>query len=109
MTDQPLDPTLQQAHATLLQALANLAESNRHTQQVIEQGFTRQEQASHQQSQKIDQLADQIGRLTEGMTEFRLRLEQLEVVTHEQAETSKRQERNIDRLVGIVEALIQRN
>lgn len=76
---------------TLAQATAEMAQLNR------------------QQNQKLDQLIDQVGRFTEGMTEFRIRLERLEAIVSEQAETSKRQERNIDRLVGIVEALIQRN
>lgn len=81
MTDQPNSNTLLD---TLVEATAELVQLNR------------------QQNDKIDQLTDQVGRFTEGLTELRL-------LVREQAETSKRQERNIDRLVCIVEALIQRN
>ncbi len=44
--------------------------------------------------QKLEILTEQVGRFTEGLTEIRL--------------TAERQERNIDRLVGVVETLIQR-
>jgi methyl-accepting chemotaxis protein len=49
----------------------------------------------------IEALTQQVGALSEGMTEIKSLIQDV-------AESSKRQERNIDRLVGIVETLIQR-
>ena len=49
---------------------------------------------SERTAANIEMLAQQIGLLTEGLADIRL--------------TSERQERNIDRLVGIVETLIAR-
>jgi hypothetical protein len=51
------------------------------------------------QPEKIDILIDQVGRLTEGLQELKL-------IVERQAQTTDRQEQNISRLVGIVEALI---
>lgn len=51
--------------------------------------------ADERLNQKLEILTEQVGRSAEGLTEVRL--------------TAERQERNIDRLVGIVETLIQRN
>ncbi len=55
-------------------------------------------------SEKIEILIDQVGRMTESITELRLGMEsgfqELKTVT-------ERQERNIDRLMSIVETLIQ--
>lgn len=49
---------------------------------------------SERTADNIEMLTQQIGLLTEGIAEMRL--------------TSERQERNIDRLVGVVEVLIAR-
>lgn len=69
-------------------------------------------------SEKIEILIDQVGRMTESITELRMTVEHMsEGITElrmtvesgftELKTVSKRQERNIDRLVGIVETLIQ--
>ncbi|MBD1845486.1 hypothetical protein H6F89_19150 [Cyanobacteria bacterium FACHB-63] len=55
-------------------------------------------------SEKIEILIDQIGRMTESITELRMTVES---GFTELKAASERQERNIDRLVGIVETLIQ--
>lgn len=56
-------------------------------------------QTNGHQPEKIDILIDQVGRLTEGIHEMRAGINDLK-------EVSQRQEQNISRLVGIVEALI---
>lgn len=48
----------------------------------------------------ITVLTDQVGRLTEGLTEFRADMAELKETTKQQADTTAK-------LVGIVEALIQ--
>lgn len=73
-------------------------------------------------SEKIEILIDQVGRMTESITELRMSVTdlgntvqsgfaELKAITERQAESIDRlaqiQERNVDRLVGIVEALIQ--
>jgi hypothetical protein len=58
------------------------------------------------QPDRLDILIDQVGRLTEVVT---VGFGDLKELVREQAETSKRQEQNITRLVGIVENLIQRD
>lgn len=76
-------------------------------------------------SEKIEILIDQVGRMTESITELRMSVEDMSegitelrigitelriTVEHgftELKTVSERQERNIDRLVGIVETLIQ--
>ncbi|MGJ3253205.1 MAG: hypothetical protein ACFE0J_19050 [Elainellaceae cyanobacterium] len=50
---------------------------------------------------KLDILIDQVGRLTEGLTEIKR-------LVQRQAEISERQAETADRLVRIVETLIQR-
>jgi hypothetical protein len=57
------------------------------------------------QPDRLDILVDQVGRLTEVVT---VGFADLKDLVREQAETSKRQEQNITRLVGIVENLLQR-
>jgi hypothetical protein len=57
------------------------------------------------QPDRLDILIDQVGRLTEVVT---VGFADLKELVREQAETSKRQEQNISRLVGIVENLLQR-
>jgi len=78
--------TTQQLLTVLVQATAELTQSNQ------------------QQNQKIDLLTDQIGHLTEVVTTGFAELKEL---TQQQSDTAKRQEQNITRLVGIVETLIQ--
>jgi methyl-accepting chemotaxis protein len=51
-------------------------------------------------AENIKAVSHQIGTFSEGMTEIKAGI-------HELSESSKRQERNIDRLVGIVENLVQ--
>jgi hypothetical protein len=67
---------------------------------------------TNNEPEKIDILIDQVGRLTEGLTELRLVVTEgfteLKQGLGELKEVSQRQERNIDRLVGIVEKLIER-
>jgi hypothetical protein len=55
---------------------------------------------------KLDVLVDQVGHLTEGMTEFRADMAELKNMIREQNEISKRQAETADRLVKIVETLI---
>ncbi len=57
------------------------------------------------QPDRLNILIDQVGRLTEVVT---VGFADLKELVREQAETSKRQEQNISRLVGIVENLLQR-
>ena len=59
------------------------------------------EQICERTAENIEALTHQVGMLSEGMTEMKGQILEL-------SETSKRQERNIDRLVGIVETLINR-
>jgi len=80
--------TTQQLLTVLVQATAELTQSNQ------------------QQNQKIDLLTDQIGHLTEVVTTGFAELKEL---TQQQSDTAKRQEQNITRLVGIVETLIQQH
>ena len=61
---------------------------------VIDARLDRTNAISERTAANIEMLAQQIGLLTEGLADIRL--------------TSQRQERNIDRLVGIVETLIAR-
>lgn len=49
---------------------------------------------------KIDVLIEQVGHLTEGLTEIKM-------MVQEQSETSRRQAETTDRLVRIVEILLQ--
>ena len=78
--------TTQQLLTVLVQATAELTQSNQ------------------QQNQKIALLTDQIGHLTEVVTTGFAELKEL---TQQQSDTAKRQEQNITRFVGIVETLIQ--
>ncbi len=64
-----------------------------------------QELMTAAQPDRLDILIDQVGRLTEVVT---VGFADLKELVREQAETSKRQEQNITRLVGIVENLLQR-
>jgi hypothetical protein len=68
---------------------------------------------------KIEALTDQIGRMTEGITEFKLEIQrnraefradlaELKSMIQAQAEISRQQAATTDRLVGVVETLIQR-
>lgn len=57
-------------------------------------------------AQNIDALTHQVGLIAEGQTAFRENLARLETIVDRQAATSERQERHIDRLVGIVETLV---
>lgn len=80
------DSTTQQLLTVLVQSTAELHQSNK------------------QQNQKLDVLTDQIGYLTEVVTTG---FAELKALAQQQSETAKRQEQNITRLVGIVEALVQ--
>jgi hypothetical protein len=55
---------------------------------------------------KLDVLIDQVGHLTEGLTEFRADMVEIKTMIREQSEVSKRQAETTDRLVKIVETLI---
>jgi hypothetical protein len=68
---------------------------------------------------KLDILIDQVGRLTESITELGIfvregfeesnqRMTRLEEISQRQADAIDRQEQNINRLVGVVEKLIDR-
>ncbi|MGJ3246911.1 MAG: hypothetical protein ACFE0I_12655 [Elainellaceae cyanobacterium] len=57
---------------------------------------------------KLDILIDQVGRLTEGLTEIKRLVQRQAETSERQAETSERQAETADRLVRIVEMLIQR-
>jgi archaellum component FlaC len=61
---------------------------------IIEARLERIEQICERTAENIEALTQQVGSLTEGLVEIRM--------------TTERQERNIDRLVGIVETLINR-
>lgn len=56
-------------------------------------------------SQRLEVTSDQIGRLTEGYTEDRLYMKRFDARLDRLAENAERQERTVDRLVGIVEQL----
>lgn len=64
------------------------------SQSTIEARLERIEQICERTAENIAALTHQMGTLTEGLVEIRM--------------TTERQERNIDRLVGIVETLISR-
>jgi prefoldin subunit 5 len=64
------------------------------TETSVETRLERIEQICERTAENIEALTQQVGTLTEGLTEIRM--------------TTERQERNIDRLVGIVETLINR-
>ncbi len=60
---------------------------------------------------KLETLIDQVGKLTEGLTEIKVMIQAQGETAKEQGETAKRQERNIDRLVAVTErqsAMIER-
>jgi len=97
MNDEGGNSTTQHLLTVLVQATAELTQSNQQQKQAIEQGYK-------QQNQKIDLLTDQIGHLTEVVTTG---FAELKALAQQQSETAKRQEQNITRLVGIVEALVQ--
>jgi len=70
--------------------------------------------------EKIDILVDQVGRLTEGLTKFRLDMQhsitefradlaEIKAMVKDQSETSTRQAETADRLVRIVEVLLERD
>jgi prefoldin subunit 5 len=71
------------------------------TETSVEARLERIEQICERTAENIEALTQQMGMLSEGTTEIKGQILEL-------AETSKRQERNIDRLVGIVETLINR-
>ncbi|MBC7970144.1 MAG: hypothetical protein H7Z11_08470 [Verrucomicrobia bacterium] len=104
MNDEGGNSTTQHLLTVLVQATAELTQSNQQQKQAIEQGYK-------QQNQKIDLLTDQIGHLTEvvttGFAELKESVRQQSELAQQQSETAKRQEQNITRLVGIVEALVQ--
>jgi archaellum component FlaC len=64
------------------------------TEASVETRLERIEQICERTAENIEALTQQVGVLTEGLAEIRM--------------TTERQERNIDRLVGIVETLISR-
>jgi methyl-accepting chemotaxis protein len=55
---------------------------------------------------KVDALSHQVGVMPEGLTELKMITSRTAQSVEQLAQTSARQERNIDRLVGIVETLI---
>jgi hypothetical protein len=57
---------------------------------------------------KLDILIGQVGRLTEGLTEFRADMAEIKSLIRDQVTVANRQEQNIARLVQIVETLIAR-
>ncbi len=109
MSNAPPDASTQQLLTAVLQATAEMQQLNLQQNQKLDQHSQRLDQQNQkldqhsqrldQQNQKLDHLAEQVGHLTEGLTEIKL-------LVQEQSETSKRQERNIERLVGIVDKLI---
>ncbi|HHP7243331.1 MAG TPA: hypothetical protein ACFE0H_01460 [Elainellaceae cyanobacterium] len=62
-------------------------------EQQIQEHYRQTRESSQAIARQFEMLIHQIGVFTEGLTEIRL--------------TAERQERNIDRLVGIVETLVQ--
>lgn len=64
---------------------------------------------------KLDILTDQIGRMTEGLTELKILIQQQAQIAQQQAETARQQAdtaaqqtQNIDRLTRIIEQLVSR-
>jgi hypothetical protein len=57
---------------------------------------------------KLDILIDQVGRLTEGLTEIKTLIREQTAIADRQATSIDRQEQNISRLVQVVERLIER-
>lgn len=57
---------------------------------------------------KLDLLTDQVGRLTEGLTEIKGLVERVAETTERQAAVAERQAASIDRFSANVETLIRR-
>lgn len=89
MSNDPANPNNQHLLTAILEATAESVQFNRQNGQML-----------NHLTQEVAHLTVQVGHLTEGLVEIKY-------LVQEQAETSKRQERNIDRLVGIVDHLIQ--
>jgi hypothetical protein len=51
-------------------------------------------------NEKLDVLIDQVGRLTEGLTDIKESIRQLAVTSERQAETADRMTRIVENLVG---------
>ncbi len=96
MTNSSHEPSTQQLLTALVQATSELAQSNK------------------QQNLKLDALTDQVGRLTEGITDLKLtvdegfkqldaRLNQIASTAEQQAETAKQQAESITRLISMLE------
>jgi hypothetical protein len=103
-TDNPLN--------SIEQRILRLTEINQenHRQAMAEYtelraNATRQEQQLEVLVEQVEVLVEQVGRMTEGITELRLAAESQERKVDRVLEV---QSRNVDRLVGIVEALIPR-
>lgn len=56
---------------------------------------------------KLDILIDQVGRLTEGLTEIKGLVERVAATTERQATVAEQQSASVDRLTQIVEVLVQ--
>jgi methyl-accepting chemotaxis protein len=56
---------------------------------------------------KLDILIDQVGRLTEGLTEIKGLVERVAATTERQAAVAEQQSASVDRLTQIVEVLVQ--
>ena len=132
MTATPLQPrtmTAEQQFANLNHLMTQLlvfmgqyAEESKASSQRVEDQISQLSREISQLGQEIGNLGqetrslvrqvgtqnDQIGRMTEVITMNRIDLTDLKVVVERQAVTAERQEQNITRLVGIVEALVQR-
>lgn len=112
-------PDNQQLLATLVQATAELAQLNKqHSQKLdtvetnvvtfnvkldtVEANVDTVGTKLNTFDAKIEAIADQIGKLTESMTAFRLDLDEIKETTRQQAETAKAQAESVSQLIALL-------
>jgi chromosome segregation ATPase len=88
----------QQVLTTLVQATAELAQLNKQQAQKLDTFDAKFDTFDA----KIEAIADQIGKLTESMTAFRLDLNDIKEITRQQAETAKAQAESVSQLIALL-------
>ena len=122
MTAEQQFENLNHLMAQMLASISQFAEESRVSSQRVDAHLAQLSQEVSQLGQEVSQLGketrsltqkldlqnDQIARMTEAITMSRLDFTEIRAITDRQAATAERQEQNITRLVGVVEALVQR-
>lgn len=108
MTEQ-LSSENQQLLTTLVQATAELAQLNKQYSQKLDTVEANVDTVDVKLSTfdakfdaKIDTIADQIGKLSESMTAFRLDLDEIKETTRQQAEIAKAQAESVSQLIALL-------